>query len=172
MRRALALAVMLPWAAMAQDAALMVAIPGYDPAKLVGDWYEVASSPSQLEQDCYGTTAKVEMRVDGRLVLKIACHKGSLDGPVLPIEGVMVPGEPGRFDVRFVHLMELGNLALVVLWQAPDNSVAVIGNPLGAVGWVWSKSPHPDATVVDAAKQELVKVGYAARFIADVDQGK
>jgi lipocalin len=37
----------------------MVAVAGYDKARLVGDWYEVARSDSALEVDCHGVAISV-----------------------------------------------------------------------------------------------------------------
>jgi apolipoprotein D and lipocalin family protein len=158
----------LPLAAAADD---MTAVAGYDQTRLVGDWYEVAGTPSMLEHDCHGTTVNVALRVDKRLVMKMTCHKGSVTGKALPIDGVLVATDLGIFEVHFVHLMELGGLVLVVLWQADDNSMAVLGSPTGDVGWVWSKVPHPDAAALQTAEQQLVKAGYVAAAISPVDQG-
>ena len=46
-RLAMVMALWPGWA-LAQD---------YDKARLIGDWYEVAQTPTLLEQDCHGTTA-------------------------------------------------------------------------------------------------------------------
>ncbi|MBC7479108.1 MAG: lipocalin family protein, partial [Pseudorhodobacter sp.] len=107
----------------------------YDKLRLVGDWYEVAQTPTLLEQDCHGTTASVATRQDTRLTLKIACRKGSLTGNILPIDGVLVETAPAAFSLRLVHLSDFGTVNLVVLWQAPDDSMAAIGGTRGEVGW-------------------------------------
>jgi lipocalin len=148
----------------------MVAVAQYDSVRLLGSWFEVAQTPSLLEQNCHGTTARVEARDDSRLTLKIACHKGSLSGKVLPIEGVMAETEPGIFQLRLVHLMEMGNLQLVVLWQAPDDRMVAIGSPLAQVGWVWSKTATPDPTGLEDGKQALIAAGYRANAIKSVEQ--
>ena len=169
MRALAGLLALLPVAAQAQ----MQPPAGYDSASLIGEWFEVAATPSMLEQDCHGTTVSLATRTeDSRLLLKIACHKGSVDGKVLPIEGLMVETAPGEFAARFVRLPQFGNLNLVVLWQAPDGSMAVLGSPTGAVGWVWSKVPHPDEAALKAAMMVLQDNGYNPKAIALVDQGK
>ena len=150
----------------------MMAVAGYGSARLVGHWFEVAQTPSFLEQDCHGTTAEVALRDDSRLTLKIICHKTSVSGPILPLDGVMAQTEPGLFEVRLVKLLELGNLHLAVLWQAEDDSMAALGSPEGQIGWIWSKSPHPDAAMLDQAKAALVGAGYKARAIKSVDQAE
>ena len=150
----------------------MVAMTGYESTRLVGQWFEVAQTPSFLEQDCHGTTAEVTARDDSRLTLKIVCHKSSVTGPILPLDGVMAQTDPALFEVRFVKLLELGNLTCVVLWQADDNSMVAIGSPKGEIGWIWSKSAQPDAATLVQAKAALVAAGYKASAIKPVDHGK
>ena len=139
-------------------------------ARLIGDWYEVAATPNLLEQDCHGTTVSVAGRADSRLTLKIACHRGSVTGTVLPIDGVLAETGPGNFALRLVHLPEVGLVQLVVLWQAPDDSMAAIGGTQGEVGWVWSKTLPPDLAGLALAKQALVQSGFRASAIRSVQQ--
>lgn len=173
MWKALVLAAVLPQSVQAgpvRDLSVpLFAVEGFDQARLVGDWYEVAQTPTFIEQDCHGTTVAVASREDSRLTVKIACHKGSVTGPVLPLEGVMVHTESGQFRLRLFRLGDMGNLHLILLWQAPDDSMAVLGAPRGDVGWIWSKSPHPDPVALDEAKAALVAAGYDAGAIANVE---
>ena len=156
---------------MVRDTSLpMVAMPGFDKARLVGDWFEVARSASALELDCHGVTTDIAARDDSRLTLKIACHKGRVDGPVLPIEGVMVEVAPGLYQVRFLHLAEIGNLELAVLWAADDDSMVVIGSALGQVGWVLAKGQKPEDAAYQVGVKVLVDNGYAPGVIAPVEQ--
>ncbi|MEI6799007.1 MAG: lipocalin family protein [Pseudomonadota bacterium] len=150
--------------------ASMMPLAGFEANRLLGHWFEVASTANFLEQDCHATTAEVALRDDSRLTLKIACHKISVSGPILPLEGVMVQTDPATFEVRLVKLSELGNLHLVVLWQAEDDTVAAIGSPEGQIGWIWSKSAHPQAAALEQAKAALVKAGYQGRAIKPVEQ--
>lgn len=174
MWKALTLLALLPQIAVAlpvRDVSVpLVALAAYDKARLVGQWYEVAQTPTFLEQDCHGTTVAVATRDDSRLTVKIACHKGTVAGTILPLEGVLAQTDPGVFQLRFVRLAELDNLQLAVLWQAPDDSIAVLGAPLGEVGWIWSKTAHPDPQTLDDAKSALVAAGYRAKAIRLVDQ--
>lgn len=144
---------------------------GIDRADILGDWFEVAQTPTLLERDCHATTVKVEPRDDSRLTLRIACHVGALDGPVLPIEGIMVEAEPGVFVMRLVRLPQVGNLPVIVIWQAPDESLVALAAPLGQIGWVWARSAAPDAVLLDQARQALVLAGYPAAAIRAVPQG-
>lgn len=145
----------------------MYAVPGYDRARLIGDWYELARSDSMLERDCYAVTTSIAPRDDSRLTLKLACHKGGADGPLVPIEGVLVEVAPGLFQLRLVRLAQLGNLDLAVLWAAPDDSMVVIGSGLGQVGWVLAKSPDADSAL---GVEVLIGNGYAPKAISLVEQ--
>ena len=174
MWKALVLGALLPQMVQAEPvrdlSVPLIAVAAHDQGRLVGDWYEVAQTPVYFEHDCHGTTVAVATRDDSRLTFKIACHKGALSGPVLPLEGVMVQTESGRFQLRLFRLAEMGNLHLTLLWQAPDDSMAVLGTPLGEVGWIWSRSPHPDPDALEQAKAVLVAAGYRADAILNVEQ--
>lgn len=169
------MATLLPTLAMAEPVrdldTPIFPVPGYDKARLLGDWYELAQAPTFLERDCHGTTAAVATREDTRLTLKIACHMGNTAGKVLPIEGIMVQTDQGIFELRLVRLLELGNISLVVLWQAPDDSLVALGAPSGEIGWVWSRSLTPDPALLQKARQALIDAGYQAKAIRSVDQG-
>ena len=146
------------------------AVADHDQSRLVGSWYEVAQTPTFLEQDCHGTTVDVATREDSRLTVKIACPKGSIGGPILRIEGVLVQTAPGTFQLRLFRLAELGNLSLTLLWQADDDSMAVLGAPRGEIGWIWSKHPHPDPAALDRAKDVLISAGYDPAAIRNVER--
>jgi lipocalin len=148
----------------------MVAVAGFDKARLVGEWFEVARSDSVLEVDCHGVTTAIAARDDSRFTLKIACHKGRVGGPVLPIDGVMAEVAPGLYQVRFVRLPQFGNLELAVLWAAEDDSMVVIGSALGQVGWVLTKVATPDEAAMQVGVQVLVDNGYALGAISPVKQ--
>jgi lipocalin len=147
----------------------MIAVAQYDKARLVGHRFEVAQTPSILEQDCRGTTG-VATRDDSRMTMKIVCHKSSLDGPLLPVEGVLAETDPGIYQLRLVHLLELGNLQVVVLWQSDDAGTAAIGAPLAEIGWVWSKTAHPDPRLIETARHSLISAGYRPTAIRPVEQ--
>jgi lipocalin len=50
--------------------------------------------------------------------------------------------------------------------------MVAIGSPKGDIGWIWSKSVHPDAATLQKAKAALVAAGYKASAIKPVDQGE
>jgi apolipoprotein D and lipocalin family protein len=146
----------------------LAVVAGFDQNRLVGDWFEIARADSRLQIDCHGVTTRIEARDDSRLMLKLACHKGAPDGPVLPIDGVLVQLEPGLFQWRLVRFSGLGEQYLAVLWAAPDDSVMVIGSPQGQVGWVLAKTPDADPAAGIGILQDN---GYAPRAITPASAG-
>lgn len=146
----------------------LVALTSFDRDRLLGEWYEVAQTPTILERDCHGTTVRIEEREDSRLTFRITCPVGAPDGPILPIEGVMVETDPGVFLVRLIRLPQLGDLPLVVVWDAGAAGVLALAAPRGEIGWIWARAPRPDPAALDAARQALVDQGYRASAIRDV----
>lgn len=148
----------------------MHAAADYQMERLVGPWFEVARTPSVMEPDCHAVTSDVASREDSRLTLKIACHKGSVDGPLLAIEGILAEIEPGVFALRFVRPHGFGGLTLVVLWQSDDDSLAVLGTPGGQIGWVWSKTAAVDPATLERGREILGAAGYKVSAVHPVQQ--
>lgn len=167
---AFALAMLLPVMALAgpvRDLSQpMGVVSGYDKARLVGQWFQVARSDSWIEADCQGVSVSIAAREDSRLTLKLACHKGAPDGPLVPIEGVLAEVVPGLYYWRLVRLAQLGDLELAVLWAAQDDSMVVIGSRTGQVGWVLARLPDAD---VAQGVQVLVDNGYDPGAIDPVE---
>jgi lipocalin len=146
----------------------LIAMTSFEQGRLLGDWFELARTPTLLGRDCHGTTVRIEERDDSRLTLKIDCHVGRLDGPVLAIEGIIVEISPGVFVVRLNRLAQVGNLPLVVLWEDADAGLLVIGAPRGEVGFVWAREARPDPAALETARQVLVAQGYREALISEV----
>lgn len=146
----------------------LIAMTTFEQSRLLGDWFEIARTPTLLGRDCHGTTVRIEERDDSRLTMKMNCPVGRLDGPVLAIEGIVVEVSPGVFVARVNRLSQIGNLPLVVLWEDGDAGLLVIGAPRGEVGFVWAREANPDPTAVEAARQVLVSQGYRERAITEV----
>ena len=62
-----------------------------DPARYLGLWYEIATSPSQQQTACAGTTAEYSLIDESTIGVTNRCYLGSLDGRVSRIEGTARP---------------------------------------------------------------------------------
>ena len=145
-------------------------MPVYQKTRLVGDWFQIARSPSLFEHNCHAVKVKISTREDSRMTIKMICHKGSVSGPVLAIDGILVQHEPSVFGMRFVRHRQFGDVTLIVLWQAEDDSLAVLGSPIGQVGWVLSKSAKTDPETLALGIKKLVDAGYSESVIRIVKQ--
>ncbi|MBV7378445.1 lipocalin family protein [Maritimibacter dapengensis] len=146
----------------------LIALTTFEQSRLLGDWFEVARTPTMLGRDCHGTTVRIEERDDSRLTLKINCHVGRLEGSVLAIEGIIVELSPGVFVARLNRLPQIGNLPMIVLWEDEEAGLLVLGAPRGEIGFLWSREATPDAAALDTARQALVAQGYRTDLIETV----
>ena len=140
----------------------------YQKERLVGEWFQIAQTPSAFEHDCHAVTVQIAEREDTRMTLKMSCRKGSVSGPVLAIDSILVELDPGNFGMRFVRFRQFGDVSVHVLWQAEDDSMAVLGSPTGQIGWVLSKSARVDLKTLEMGKEKLVEAGYAENAIREV----
>jgi len=62
-----------------------------DPARYLGLWYEIATSPSQQQTACAGTTAEYTLIDESTIGVTNRCYLGSLDGRLSRIEGTARP---------------------------------------------------------------------------------
>ena len=69
---------------------------------------------------------------------------------------------------RLNRLPQIGNLPLIVLWEAEDAGILAIGAPRGEIGVLWSRQANPNAETLERARQALVAQGYRAALISAV----
>ena len=58
-----------------------------DLARYVGEWFEIATTPSRQQSVCSGTKAIYAAGDDGRIDVTNQCNQGSLDGRLQQVEG-------------------------------------------------------------------------------------
>lgn len=117
-----------------------------DPARLVGDWQQVAGfgaaacAPGQVSIRETGAGLGIHYRL---------CQSGS----AVAAAGPMVPVGPGRFDVP-------GQPGpWWVLWADADDRTLVIGTPGGEIGFILNRGDFPPDRLA-AAKEILDWNGY------------
>lgn len=113
-------------------------IAGFDPARISGDWVQVAG----FEKSCDGGRLSVEAAVAYQL-----CATGGRVADVAKPTGV-----PGRFATPDGDLW--------VLWADADNRTLVIGGPDGRMGAVLNRGPDISADRLQAARDILAFNGY------------
>lgn len=113
-------------------------IAGFDPARLAGDWVQVAG----FGAGCSGGRLSMEAGLDYDLCLASGRASGRAEATQVP----------GRFDSK--------DGALWVLWADADNRTLVIGGPDGRMGAVLNRAGGISADRLQAARDILAFNGY------------
>lgn len=127
---------------MAEDG---LSVEAVDPARYLGLWYEIATSPSQQGAACSGTTAEYSLVDESTIGVTNRCFLGSLEGRVSRIDGTARPID----DTYARLLVDLGfgfeaPYTVVDLIEPPGDepySVAVV-SAAGFQYWVLSRTPQ------------------------------
>jgi lipocalin len=127
---------------MAEDG---LSVEAVDPARYLGLWYEIATSPSQQGAACTGTTAEYSLVDESTIGVTNRCFLGSLEGRVSRIDGTARPID----DTYARLLVDLGfgfeaPYTVVDLMEPPGDepySVAVV-SAAGFQYWVLSRTPQ------------------------------
>jgi apolipoprotein D and lipocalin family protein len=131
-----------------------------DLARYVGDWFEIARTPNDFQEDCVGTTAYYSLRGDGRVAVTNRCREDALRGEEKSICGVarVVDKETNaKLKVTFFWPFE-GDYWIIDL--DPSYRWAVVGEPRRRYLWILSRTPTLDAHTYDAILARLPDAGY------------
>ena len=129
-----------PQASFRDPARPIYSLAGFDAARLLGEWQQVAGFGTA----CRGGTITVEPQARYALCLP--------DGPKRG-RGAMTATAPGRFDLTGIG-------PLWVLWADADNRTVVLGAPSGHYGLILNKGPTLPADRLTAARDILTFNGY------------
>jgi apolipoprotein D and lipocalin family protein len=135
-----------------------------DLKKYIGLWYEIAKIPNRFQKHCKsGTTAKYELRDDGKIVVINSCIDE--DGERDDAEGiarVVDTSSNARLEVSFVSILGI-NLFWGDYWIIGLNDnyeYAVVGTPTRKYGWILSRTPQLDDEKLKEIYAILISQGY------------
>ena len=135
------------------DAEDGLSVVSVDPARYLGLWYEIATSPSQQQTACAGTTAEYTLIDEATIGVTNRCYLGSLDGRLNSIEGTARPID----DTYARLLVDLGfgfeaPYTVIDLVETADDepySYATV-SAAGFQYWILSRTPQiPDAVYTE-----------------------
>lgn len=165
LRRACALALLLPLASLVHAAEPVRAVAALDIDRYAGQWHEIAHLPVSFQKKCVGDiTATYGLRSDGRISVLNGCRVE--DGTRIQAEGVARPvkGEPGQLEVRFApDWLSWVPLVWADYWVIaldPDYQWAVVGEPDRKYLWILSRSPSMERGQFEALKARAEAMGY------------
>ena len=139
-----------PWPSFAEYSEDEQTVAQVDPARYLGLWYEFATTPSQQQQYCAGTTAEYSLIDTETIGVLNQCFVGSLDGMLNQIEGTARPID----DTYARLLVDLG-----VGFELPYNVIELDGSEgddpyafaavfsLSGQIWILSRTPDLDPEV-------------------------
>jgi apolipoprotein D and lipocalin family protein len=146
-----------------------------EPARYLGLWYEIATSPSQQQQWCTGTTAEYSLIDEETIGVLNRCYVGSLDGNLNQIEGTARPID----DTYARLLVDLG-----VGFEAPYQIVELDGSTgeepyayaavssMGSQTWILARSPELDPEIRDEIWTRLDERGIDISELIDTEHGE
>lgn len=135
-----------------------------DLKKYAGLWYEIAKIPNRFQKHCKsGTTAKYELRDDGKIVVINSCieedgEKDASEGMAQVVDG----STNAKLEVSFVSILGI-NLFWGDYWilgLGNDYEYAVVGTPTRKYGWILSRTPKLDDEKLKETFRILESQGY------------
>ncbi len=135
-----------------------------DLKKYVGLWHEVAKIPNSFQDQCIkNTTAKYTLAEDGEIKVTNSCIDE--DGEVDDASGVVRVVDKksnAKLEVSFVSFLGWrpfwGDYWIIGL---DDNyQWAIVGTPNRKYGWVLSRTPNIDKTIMDKIFGIIKDQGY------------
>lgn len=143
------------------EGAPIYSIAGLDPARLAGNWHEVAGFYDPAQSGCAVGLTQVTPRRDGGLSLTLSDCTGLGARTVTAAPA----GASGRFRADLHG--PLGE-PWWVLWIDADNRAMVIGTPSGHFGAILSRTPVLRPDLMEAARQLLDFNGYDVKRLRPV----
>ncbi len=151
------------------DAADGESVEQVDPARYLGLWYEIATTPGQQASACSGTTAEYSLIDESTIGVTNRCRLGGLDGRLSRIEGTARPID----DTYARLLVDLGfgfeaPYTVIDLIETPDDapySVATV-SASGVQYWILSRTPQISDDLYDTLLERIEdRDGDSSRLI-------
>ncbi len=142
--------------------------------RYVGQWYEIATTPSQQQQVCSGTKAIYSAGDDGRINVTNQCNRGSLEGTVQTIDGyaeVVDETTNAKLEVTFFGF---GAPYWVIALDGADSDEpyqwAVVSGPSDSSMWILSRTAQLTDEARMAIETHLQERGYDTSRLIDTAQ--
>ncbi len=142
-----------------------LSVGAIEPTRYLGVWYEIATTPSFIQQDCAGTTAEYGVVDDDTISVYNRCYLGGLDGEVNEIRGTADFGDASyaRLYVDFGFGFAAPYFVVEVDGSggdAPYQFAAV--NSAGFQIWILARTPTIDEALYGELVDRLAARGLKA----------
>ena len=147
-------------------AAQVAPVTGFDPARYLGRWHEIASIPAWFQRDCASdTSATYALTPEGELDVLNACR--TAEGTMKQAQGrarfTQTP-DVGALEVAFFSI--LGNWVwpfagdYVVIALDPGYRWSAVGHPSRDYGWVLAREAALDGETLRDIAARFAAAGY------------
>ncbi len=144
--------------------------------RYVGQWYEIATTPSQQQQVCSGTKAIYSPGEDGRINVTNQCNRGSLEGTVQTIDGyaeVVDETTNAKLEVTFFGFgAPYWVIALDGTESGEPYQWAVVSGPSDSSMWILSRTAQLTSEERMAIETHLEERGYDTSRLIDTAQSE
>ena len=130
----------------------------FDPARIEGRWYQVASFPARFEAGCFAATADYALRPDGTVSVTNRCREWADPSQMREITGTARQVSGGKLRVALNGVPITGSFWVLDL--SPDGRTLVVGTALRTGGWVLSRENRVNPHQIDRAKAVFARNGY------------
>ncbi|NLF92474.1 MAG: hypothetical protein GX564_01195 [Oligosphaeraceae bacterium] len=134
------------------------AVTGFDAARYMGKWYEIARLPNRFERGMSKCTAEYSLRDDGKVQV---VNSGLKDGKPKSASAVAIfAGEPSTGELRVSFFRPFyGSYRIIHL--EPDYSVAVVTANTANYYWLLARTPTLPAADLERYLQQAAEWGFA-----------
>ena len=139
-----------------------VSVEAVEPDRYLGLWYEIATTPSQQQAYCSGTTAEYTLIDPETIGVTNRCFVGSLDGNLNEIEATARPLDEtyARLMVDFGFGFE-APYTVVDLMDPGDGSPYLYAtvDSVGVQQWILSRTPQMPEDVYETLLERIDERG-------------
>lgn len=142
------------------------AVSGFEVARYLGEWHQVAAIPAWFQSDCASeTTATYALREDGLIEVVNACRTPEGQLKEAEARARFLAGErEGRLEVTFVELLGFWVWPAAgdywVIGLDPEYRWAVVGQPSRDFAWILARSPSLDLDTLREIGGILERAAY------------
>ena len=142
--------------------------------RYVGEWFEIATTPSRQQAVCAGTKAIYAAGDDGRIDVTNQCNQGSLDGRLQQVEGyaeVVDGATNAKLEVTFFGFSApYWVIALDGRSGGEPYAWAVVSGPSDESLWLLSRTAQIDADMRAEIESHLEARGIDTSRWLDTEQ--
>lgn len=146
--------------------------PNVDLEKYAGEWYEIARLPAKFEKGCFAAKANYSLTEDGAIKVVNTCHKDSLKGETVKVEGKAIVDDEitkAKLKVQFFWPIKGDYWILDV---DDEYKFALVGEPSRTYLWILSRTPDMPKRTLDRLIGIAKEKGFDVEKLKFTEQKK